>query len=235
MSGSEALVQNTIEHLLAKTQSSGMTMRLLNSASAYMGAADDIICWIDPACAQQRGGFESQMFWIEFIDQHRRRAVLAAGMSWQTDDIIQDISLGHLWYPGGYAEHCALHHIDLAEPSRLISGRLSYLQFGINKDAEPSSETIEDLALLVQALGFRHHHSDFSIHLGVHSPSVLGMPMLPKSFRSNDFLATTYFPPANEGATLTLSHSSLDDFIEIAPPSKASTTVEAPSADKVSA
>lgn len=209
-------VQPIIENLLNRIARANLSMRLLNSADAYLRAANAMDCWVDPACAQQHGGHNSNMFWLEFTHATAGCMGLGAAVNWRTDDIIRDIESGTLWYPGGYAEYCALQRIELVDPSRLIGGSLSYIQLATNPDIEQNQDLIEMASLLLQALAFRHHHSLYSVHLGVHAPAISGMPLLPESFKFNDFLATSYFPPADEQVTLTLSHNSMPEFVDLA-------------------
>lgn len=209
------IAQHAIEDLVGKISEAGISMRLLGNAEGYLRAAESLDCWVDPACAQQRGGASAGMFWIEFSDVMRTPIALGAALNWQTDDLMTDIANGSMWYSGGFAEHCALQHIELAEPSRLISGSLSYMQLSVSRVAAPQQQIVEQMALLLQGLAFRHHKSTTVVQLGVHARQLNGTPRLTECFIGDDFLTSTYFPPAETIATLNLLYNSGPDYLRL--------------------
>ena len=205
-----------IEKLLGQLGKAGITMRLLSDANAYARAGAIMKCWIDPACAQQRGGPTLGMFWLEFSNSARVPIALGAAMRWQTADIIPDIATGTLWYPGGFAEHCGLHEIKLGEPTRLLGGNLSYTQLSASQFDPPDTQLLTWMSLLLQALALRHHQSDNLVELAAISSNADEIHVPFEAYRHHDYLASGYFPPADKRATLVLLHNTAREMLGVA-------------------
>lgn len=220
------IAQIAIDKLISRIGEAGIAMRLLSNVEGYLRTAQKLGSWVDPACAQQRGHGLPSLFWIEFTDHSGQAIALGAALKWQTEDILADIADGRLWFSGGFADHCALHHIDLADPSRLIHGTTSYMQLSARPQTTLPPEMIDQLSLLLQALAFRHHKPAYCVQLGVNSSQLNATPRLTDSFAHDDFLASTYFPPAETVVTLNLLHNSRADFVRLSGQAQASSALE---------
>jgi len=192
-----AIVQLGVDSLTRAIAELGLTLlieRDFDGLAAFLRARGS---FVNPSFDPRVSRLGWRDFWVHLLDPAGRSIACSAEKVIETEDFIEEVATGRIWYEGGFAARGGPERIEVVRPSVRLSGTLSH-----------SGSTWVDpvwrghgLAMLMtrlsRALSFRNHGVAANTGFVRHSLYVTSVPTESYGYAHVEKCLDGFFPPQN--------------------------------------
>lgn len=207
------LIQSAVDSLIAKVRDVGCSVEIepdFNKLKSFMTERNT---FVNPTYDPNFSNLTDRDFWVHVRDPQGRSIAASAERVLETDDFMDLLATGQLFYRGGYADVCDQDSIDVIRPMTRLSGTVSHSgSTWVDRDWRGQGWALI-MPYLSRALSFRNF--DCSANTGFVRRNLYQSPVPIEvyGYAHVSQCLNGFFPPQNGHEELFLCWVSAQDFI----------------------
>ncbi len=190
-----AIVQRGVDSLTRTIAELGLTLVIeqdFERLGAFLRARGS---FVNPSFDPVVSRLSWRDFWVHLLDPAGRSIACSAERVIETEDFMEEVSTGRIWYEGGFARHGGPERIDVIRPSVRLAGTLSHSGSTWVDPAWRGQGLAMLMTRLSRALSFRNHGVAANTGFVRHSLYVTPVPTESYGYTHVEKCLDGFFPP----------------------------------------
>lgn len=190
-----AIVQLGIDSLTRTIAELGLTLVIEQDFEGLAAFLEARGTFVNPSFDPKTSRLGWRDFWVHLLDPAGRSIACSAEKVIETEDFMEEVATGRIWYEGGFASRGGPARIEVLQPSVRLSGTLSHSGSTWVDPVWRGQGLAMLMTRLSRALSFRNHGVAANTGFVRHSLYVTPVPTESYGYAHVEKCLDGFFPP----------------------------------------